>query len=168
MNAPDLTDDEHLGLYLRNTDSGAEWWRVSVADRPQTYRLEHATQPAEGNAAVDIDLVVDAENLRAKLKKWHREGFTFEARGSAPQADAQQRAAFMPELRARGDGQAPRGRSPATRVKQTQPLELARAATCLGNRRSRHRAYRRSRRAVRRRRPAGAARQPCLSVLGAL
>lgn len=98
MNAPDLTDDEHLGLYLRNTDTGAEWWRVTVADRPQTYRLEHAVQPAEGNAAVDIDLVVDAENLRAKLKKWHREGFAFEARGSAPQADAQQRAAFMPEL----------------------------------------------------------------------
>jgi cobaltochelatase CobS len=98
MNAPDLTDDEHLGLYLRNTDTGAEWWRVSVADRPQTYRLEHAIQPTEGNAAVDIDLVVDAENLRAKLKKWHREGFAFEARGSVPQADAQQRAAFMPEL----------------------------------------------------------------------
>jgi cobaltochelatase CobS len=98
MNAPDLTDDEHLGLYLRSTDTGAEWWRVSVADRPQTYRLEHAVQPADGNAAVDIDLVVDAENLRAKLKKWHREGFAFEARGAVPQADAQQRAAFMPEL----------------------------------------------------------------------
>ncbi|MGA3251732.1 MAG: AAA family ATPase [Paraburkholderia sp.] len=98
MNAPELTEHEHLGLYLRNTDTGAEWWRVTVADRPQTYRLEHVIEPAQGNASVDIDLVVDAENLRAKLKKWHREGFVFEARGASPTADAQQRAAFMPAL----------------------------------------------------------------------
>ena len=98
MNAPELTEAEHLGLYLRATDTGDEWWRVTVADRPQTYRLEHGVQHAEGNGAVDIDLVVDAENLRAKLKKWHREGFIFEARGAVPAADAQQRAAFMPEL----------------------------------------------------------------------
>jgi cobaltochelatase CobS len=98
MNAPELTEHEHLGLYLRNTDTGTEWWRVTVADRPQTYRLEHGVEHAQGNTSVDIDLVVDAENLRAKLKKWHREGFVFEARGASPQADAQQRAAFMPAL----------------------------------------------------------------------
>ena len=99
MNAPELTEAEHLGLYLRATDTGDEWWRVTVADRPQTYRLEHGVQHAQGNGAVDIDLVVDAENLRAKLKKWHREGFVFEARGAVPEADALQRAAFMPDLR---------------------------------------------------------------------
>jgi cobaltochelatase CobS len=98
MNAPELTEAEHLGLYLRATETGDEWWRVTVADRPQTYRLEHGVHHAEGNAGVDIDLVVDAENLRAKLKKWHREGFVFEARGAVPEADARQRAAFMPEL----------------------------------------------------------------------
>ena len=98
MNAPELTELEHLGLYLRDTDTGTEWWRVTVADRPQTYRLEHGIEQAQGNASVDIDLVVDAENLRAKLKKWHREGFVFEARGASPEADAQQRAAFMPAL----------------------------------------------------------------------
>ena len=98
MNAPELTEDKRLGLYLRNTDTGAEWWRVTVADRPQTYRLEHGVETAQGNASVDIDLVVDEENLLAKLKKWHREGFVFEARGASPQADAQQRAAFMPAL----------------------------------------------------------------------
>jgi cobaltochelatase CobS len=98
MNAPELTEAEHLGLYLRATETGDEWWRVSVADRPQTYRLEHGVQHAESNGAVDIDLVVDAENLRAKLKKWHREGFVFEARGAVPEADALQRAAFMPDL----------------------------------------------------------------------
>ena len=98
MNAPELTEAEHLGLYLRATETGDEWWRVTVADRPQTYRLEHGVQHAEGHTGVDIDLVVDAENLRAKLKKWHREGFVFEARGAVPEADARQRAAFMPEL----------------------------------------------------------------------
>jgi cobaltochelatase CobS len=98
MNAPDLTEDERLGLYLRPTETGAEWWRVSVADRPQTYRLEHGAHDGNAKAVVDIDLVVDAENLRAKLKKWHREGFVFEARDAAPHADAQHRAAFMPEL----------------------------------------------------------------------
>jgi cobaltochelatase CobS len=98
MSAPELTEHEHLGLYLRDTGTGSEWWRVTVADRPQTYRLEHGVEDAQGNPSVDIDLVVDAENLRAKLKKWHREGFVFEARGASPQADAQQRAAFMPAL----------------------------------------------------------------------
>jgi cobaltochelatase CobS len=106
MNAPELTEDERLGLYLRSTgsgtesgtDGGTEWWRVSVADRPQTWRLEHGIEDAQGRSSIDIDLVVDAENLRAKLKKWHREGFVFEARGASPDADATQRADFMPAL----------------------------------------------------------------------
>jgi cobaltochelatase CobS len=34
MNAPELTEDENLGLYQRATEHGAEWWRVSIADRP--------------------------------------------------------------------------------------------------------------------------------------
>lgn len=98
MNAPELTEDERLGLYLRRTATGAEWWRVSIADRPQTWRLEHGVQDGEVKGAVDIDLVVDAENLRAKLKKWHREGFVFEARDAGSTADAEQRVSFMPEL----------------------------------------------------------------------
>jgi cobaltochelatase CobS len=110
MNAPELTEHEHLGLYLRNTDTGTEWWRVTVADRPQTYRLEHGVEHVQGNTSVDIDLVVDAENLRAKLKKWHREGFVFEARGASPEADAQQRAAFMPALQHAAAAQRKAGR----------------------------------------------------------
>lgn len=98
MNAPELTEDERLGLYLRRTATGAEWWRVSIADRPQTWRLEHGVQDGEVKGAVDIDLVVDAENLRAKLKKWHREGFVYEARDAGSTADAEQRVSFMPEL----------------------------------------------------------------------
>ncbi|HEY4295870.1 MAG TPA: AAA family ATPase, partial [Paraburkholderia sp.] len=83
MNAPELTEDENLGLYQRATETGAEWWRVSVADRPETYRLEHGADDASGDGTVDIDLVVDAENLRAKLKKWRREGFAIDAADAA-------------------------------------------------------------------------------------
>jgi cobaltochelatase CobS len=102
MNTPALTEDENddanLGLYQRATQTGAEWWRVSVADRPETYRLEHGVDDADGAGAVDIDLVVDAENLRAKLKKWRREGFAIDAGDTASAPSALERKAFMPEL----------------------------------------------------------------------
>jgi cobaltochelatase CobS len=101
MNAPELTEEDHaenLGLYQRATESGAEWWRVSVADRPQTYRLEHGVDVDDSAGTVDIDLVVDAENLRAKLKKWRREGFAIGSDDTASASAANGRIAFMPEL----------------------------------------------------------------------
>ncbi|MFB9127256.1 AAA family ATPase [Paraburkholderia dipogonis] len=98
MNAPELTEDENLGLYQRATENGAEWWRVSVADRPDNYRLEHGVDNGGGLGAVDIDLVVDAENLRAKLKKWRREGFAMDTADAASEQSAASRVAFMPEL----------------------------------------------------------------------
>ncbi|MFL9962288.1 AAA family ATPase [Paraburkholderia sediminicola] len=104
MNATALTEDENddanLGLYQRATQTGAEWWRVSVADRPETYRLEHGVDAANGTGAgaVDIDLVVDAENLRAKLKKWRREGFAIDSGDTRSAPGALERKAFMPEL----------------------------------------------------------------------
>ncbi|MFT4066619.1 AAA family ATPase [Paraburkholderia sp.] len=104
MSAPDLIEpedgnkDDNLGLYRRATQSGAQWWRVSVGDRPETYRLEHGTGDENGAGVVDIDLVVDAENLRAKLKKWRREGFAIDG-GDAGAGDVPTRVAFMPELR---------------------------------------------------------------------
>ncbi|CAN7674556.1 AAA family ATPase [Paraburkholderia terricola] len=98
MNAPELTEDENLGLYQRATENGAEWWRVSVADRPENYRLEHGVGDGHGAGAVDMDLVVDAENLRAKLKKWRREGFAIDTADAASQDSAAERAAFMPTL----------------------------------------------------------------------
>ncbi|WP_233835601.1 AAA family ATPase [Paraburkholderia sp. ZP32-5] len=103
MSAPDPIEhedgntDENLGLYRRATQSGAQWWRVSVGDRPETYRLEHGADDENGVGAVDIDLIVDAENLRAKLKKWRREGFAIDG-GDAHEDDARTRVAFMPEL----------------------------------------------------------------------
>ncbi|HEX3639626.1 MAG TPA: AAA family ATPase [Paraburkholderia sp.] len=98
MNAPELTEDEYLGLYQRATENGAEWWRVSVADRPENYRLEHGVDDSNGAGSVDIDLVVDGENLRAKLKKWRREGFAIDTPDAASEAGAAGRMAFMPEL----------------------------------------------------------------------
>ncbi|WP_025597590.1 AAA family ATPase [Burkholderia sp. WSM2230] len=99
MNTPDLIEEEYLGLYRRMTESAAEWWRVSVADRPETYRLEHGVDDGGRHGAVDMDLVVDAENLRAKLKKWRREGFALQAANNsidaAPSCD---RDNFMPHL----------------------------------------------------------------------
>lgn len=98
MNAPEPTEDDPLGLYQRATEHGEEWWRVSVADRPENYRLEHGVDNGNGPGAVDIDLVVDAENLRAKLKKWRREGFAIDTDHAASELSAAGRAAFMPEL----------------------------------------------------------------------
>ncbi|MFM0340076.1 AAA family ATPase [Paraburkholderia fungorum] len=98
MNAPELTEDENLGLYQRATEHGAEWWRVSIADRPENYRLEHGMDDGNGASAVDIDLVVDAENLRAKLKKWRREGFAIDTGDAANEPFPAERVAFMPEL----------------------------------------------------------------------
>ncbi|NMM00573.1 AAA domain-containing protein [Paraburkholderia sp. RP-4-7] len=98
MNAPELTEDENLGLYQRATETGAEWWRVSVADRPENYRLEHGVDEGNSSGSVDIDLVVDAENLRAKLKKWRREGFAIDTPDVSDEAGTAERVAFMPEL----------------------------------------------------------------------
>src|ERR1700761_938485 len=99
MTTPELTEDEHLGLYQRATEHGAEWWCVSLADRPENYRLEHGLTDADGPGTVDIDLVVDAENLRAKLKKWRREGFSIDTDDDATtDRSAAVRIAFMPEL----------------------------------------------------------------------
>ncbi|HZZ13133.1 MAG TPA: AAA family ATPase [Paraburkholderia sp.] len=98
MTTPELTEDDNLGLYQRATEQGAEWWRVSVADRPENYRLEHGVDNPGGAGSVDIDLVVDAENLRAKLKKWRREGFAIDTDTHAGQQAAAERLAFIPEL----------------------------------------------------------------------
>ncbi|OAJ63735.1 AAA family ATPase [Paraburkholderia ginsengiterrae] len=98
MNAPDLPEDDNLGLYQHATEAGAEWWRVSVADRPETYRLEHGVDNGSGPGPVDIDLVVDAENLRAKLKKWRREGFAIDTDSASGERSTAARVAFMPQL----------------------------------------------------------------------
>ncbi len=42
--------------------------------------------------------MVDAENLRAKLKKWRREGFAIDTPDASNEAGTAERVAFMPEL----------------------------------------------------------------------
>ncbi|MGG1947279.1 AAA family ATPase [Trinickia sp. NRRL B-1857] len=97
MNAPEFTENDFLGFYRRLTEAGEQWWRVTIGDRPHTYRIQHGM----GNTPGDIDLVVDAENLRAKLKKWHREGFVPDAAGahaSLGEETGDASVAFMSEL----------------------------------------------------------------------
>ncbi|RKP51001.1 AAA family ATPase [Trinickia fusca] len=94
MNSPEITESDSLGFYRRSTEAGEQWWRVTIGDRPQTYRIEQGI----GDTPGDIDLVVDAENLRAKLKKWHREGFVLDAHAPLREQTADARVAFMGEL----------------------------------------------------------------------
>ncbi|MGN6650719.1 AAA family ATPase [Trinickia sp.] len=94
MTSPELTENDSLGFYRRATEAGEQWWRVTIGDRPHTYRIEQGI----GDTLGDIDLVVDAENLRAKLKKWHREGFVSDAQAPLHEQSADARIAFMSEL----------------------------------------------------------------------
>jgi cobaltochelatase CobS len=84
MNAPDPTPIDHspVGLYERSTGKASEWWRVTLSDREQMYRIEHG----RGADRIDIDTVVDLENLRSKLQKWRREGFAREDDADLPQS----------------------------------------------------------------------------------
>ncbi|WP_031362019.1 AAA family ATPase [Caballeronia sordidicola] len=97
MNAPEpkLQDDPHIGRYERSTGQAAEWWLVTLSDRPQMYRIEHGV----GDGPANIDTVVDLENLRSKLQKWHREGFFRPDDPALAPLPAQGRTGFLKELR---------------------------------------------------------------------
>jgi cobaltochelatase CobS len=106
MNAPDptLIDHSPLGLYERSTGKAIEWWRVTLSDRARMYRIEHGRgadrigNDADIDIDIDIDTVVDLENLRSKLQKWHREGFARKDDDAALPRPAG-RADFMQQLR---------------------------------------------------------------------
>ena len=89
-----LQDDPHVGRYERSTGQSTEWWRVTLSDRPQMYRIEHG----RGDAPANIDTVVDLENLKSKLQKWHREGFLRPGAEEAPVA-VEGRNGFLEDLR---------------------------------------------------------------------
>ena len=97
MNAPEpkLQDDPHIGRYERSTGQVAEWWLVTLSDRPQMYRIEHGY----GDGPANIDTVVDLENLKSKLQKWHREGFFRPNDPALAPLPAQGRTGFLKELR---------------------------------------------------------------------
>jgi cobaltochelatase CobS len=97
MNAPELKlqDDPHIGRYERSTGHAAEWWQVTLSDRPQMYRIEHGY----GDGPANIDTVVDLENLKSKLQKWHREGFFRPDDPALAPLPAEGRTGFLKELR---------------------------------------------------------------------
>jgi cobaltochelatase CobS len=109
MNAPEpkLQDDPHIGRYERSTGQAAEWWRVTLSDRPQMYRIEHGY----GDGPANIDTVVDLENLKSKLQKWHREGFFRPNDPALAPLPAEGRARFLKELR-HAVRQTPQGANP--------------------------------------------------------
>jgi cobaltochelatase CobS len=95
MNAPDpqAQSDPSTGIHERATHDGRERWTVSLSERPQMYRIEHSV---DGNPA-DMQTEIDLDNLRAKLRKWEREGFE-RADRAAPDAAAPGRDGFMRDL----------------------------------------------------------------------
>jgi cobaltochelatase CobS len=111
MNAPEpkLQDDPHIGRYERSTGQAAEWWLVTLSDRPQMYRIEHG----HGDGPANIDTVVDLENLKSKLQKWHREGFFRPNDPALAPLPAQGRTGFLKELRHAAQ-QAPQDANPAS------------------------------------------------------
>jgi len=109
MNAPEpkLQDDPHIGRYERSTGQAAEWWRVTLSDRTQMYRIEHGY----GDGPANIDTVVDLENLKSKLQKWHREGFFRPNDPALAPLPAEGRTRFLKELR-HAVRQTPQGANP--------------------------------------------------------
>ncbi|WP_434666273.1 AAA family ATPase [Paraburkholderia sp. A3BS-1L] len=100
MNASPLAvhDDGPEGVYTRGAGEMREWWRVSLSERANLFRIEHG----HGDAAtgkVDIDTVVDLDNLDAKLLKWRREGFAADAGREDEARAAEAGSRFGAELR---------------------------------------------------------------------
>jgi cobaltochelatase CobS len=97
MNAPEpkFQDDPQIGRYERSTGLTTEWWQVTLSDRPQMYRIEHG----HGDGPANIDTVVDLENLKSKLHKWHREGFFRPGDPALRALPAAGRTGFLKELR---------------------------------------------------------------------
>jgi cobaltochelatase CobS len=109
---PDSLHDEadpYIGVYERPPGAPSEWWRVSASEREFMYRIEHGGTQGR----VNVDTVVDLDNLRAKLHKWHREGFV--RNGEAEALAPPHREDFMACLR-RAVGASPALQAQATDV----------------------------------------------------
>lgn len=112
MNASPLAvhDDGPEGVYTRGLGDAREWWRVSLSERANMFRIEHGHGDA-ATGGVDIETVVDLDNLEAKLLKWRREGFVSDAGREDEARAAEAGSQFGAELRraaasARAAGQA--------------------------------------------------------------
>ncbi|MBN3856824.1 AAA domain-containing protein [Paraburkholderia sp. Ac-20340] len=93
-----VQNDGPEGLYSRGAGAAREWWRVSLSEREQMFRIEHG-RGAAGEGAVDIDTVVDLDNLEAKLLKWRREGFVSAAEREDEARAVEAGSQFAAELR---------------------------------------------------------------------
>jgi cobaltochelatase CobS len=95
MNASDraVEEDGPVGVYTRAAGNAREWWRVSLSERANLYRIEHGQDDE-----VDIDTVVDLDNLESKLLKWRREGFVSEVAREDEERAARAGGAFVAEL----------------------------------------------------------------------
>ncbi|WP_322006897.1 AAA family ATPase [Paraburkholderia tropica] len=99
MNATPLAvpDNSPEGVYTRGAKAAREWWRVSLSERANMFRIEHG-HGEDGAGQVDIDTVVDLDNLEAKLLKWRREGFVSAADHEDEARAAQVGSAFAADL----------------------------------------------------------------------
>ena|GEM_PF-887944 len=100
MNASPLAvqDDGPEGVYTRGAGDAREWWRVSLSERANMFRIEHG-HGDDALGEVDIDTVVDLDNLEAKLLKWRREGFVSDAGRDDEARAAEAGRRFAAELR---------------------------------------------------------------------
>jgi cobaltochelatase CobS len=129
MNAPDrpATQHPHIGLYTRSIGATAEWWRVSLSERPDMFRIEHG----RADHSIDIDTVVDQENLNAKLLKWHREGYLSD--GERQQEQAPRAAAdFIAELMRVRETKAAAVNNAPERTRATKAVTIGGAQVPLG------------------------------------
>nr|WP_175800147.1 AAA family ATPase [Burkholderia anthina] len=86
-----------LGVYRQLADPSAGQWVVSRSERAHMFRIQHHRP----DGSTSVDTVVDADNLDAKLRKWHHEGF---ARRDKDEDDGEHaspalREGFMHDLR---------------------------------------------------------------------
>ncbi|WP_321816832.1 MULTISPECIES: AAA family ATPase [unclassified Paraburkholderia] len=122
MNTQALTvqNEGPEGLYSRGAGAAREWWRVSLSERAQMFRIEHG-RDAAGEGAVDIETVVDLDNLEAKLLKWRREGFVSAAEREDEARAVDAGSQFAAELRR------------AAQLAQEAALPAVETGVCIGN-----------------------------------
>ncbi|MBM2766426.1 AAA family ATPase [Burkholderia anthina] len=84
-----------LGVYRQPADPSAGQWVVSRSERAHMFRIQHHRP----DGSTSVDTVVDADNLDAKLRKWHHEGFVRRDENDGDRVTPALREGFMHDLR---------------------------------------------------------------------
>ncbi|WP_175922723.1 AAA family ATPase [Burkholderia latens] len=84
-----------LGVYRQLANPSAGQWIISRSERAHMYRIQHRRP----DGSTSVDTVVDADNLDAKLRKWHREGFARRDDDAGSRRPPARREGFMRDLR---------------------------------------------------------------------